>query len=204
MITFGLTGGIGSGKSTVTKTFIKHGIPMVDADLVARQVVEPGTIGLSQLVAAFSFGILQTDGSLDRAKLAEMVFSNESNVHRDLCMKRLNSIMAPLIHDESMRQIDNLHKYGHEIVGYDAALIIEQGNANKFRPLILVACPKEMQVERIMKRNSVTKEQALARINAQLSVEEKTAVADIVVDTSGTVEYSIQQTESIIKSLRSK
>jgi dephospho-CoA kinase len=196
MITVGLTGGIASGKSAISKTFMKHGIPIVDADLVAREVVTIGSAGWEMIRDIFGKDHLNDDETINRAKLGDLVFGD---VH---AMYDLNAIMKPLIEMESEKQIKDLHDRGHSIVVYDAALIIEQGNADKYRPLIVVACPKEMQVERIMKRNNVTEAQALARINAQLSVEEKTAVADYVVDTSGTLESSINQTEDIIKKLK--
>lgn len=194
--TVGLTGGIGSGKSTVSKTFMKHGIPIVDADILAREVVEVGSHGWGMIRAMFGHDILNDDESINRSKLGDLVFGDRQ------AMYNLNAIMKPLIEMESIKQIKDLHDRGLDIVVYDAALIIEQGNADKYRPLIVVACPKEMQVERIMKRNNVTEAQALARINAQLSVEEKTAVADYVVNTSGSIEYSIEQTEKIIKELK--
>lgn len=196
MITVGLTGGIGSGKSTVSKTFLKHNIPIVDADIVAREVVVVESFGWGMIRAMFGHDILNEDETINRAKLGELVFNDKQ------AMYNLNAIMKPLIEVESERQIAALHAKGNDIVVYDAALIIEQGNADRYRPLIVVACPKEMQLDRIVKRNCVTKEQALARINSQFSVEDKTKVADHVVDTSGTVEYSIEQTEAIIKFLK--
>lgn len=196
MITVGLTGGIGSGKSTVSKTFIKHNIPIVDADIVAREVVVVGSFGWGMIRAMFGHEILNDDETINRAKLGDLVFGDET------AMYNLNAIMKPLIENESNRQIYLLHQAGHNIIVYDAALIIEQGNADKFRPLIVVACPKEMQLDRIVKRNGVTKEAAMARINSQFSVEDKIKVADHVVDTSGSIESSVEQTEAIIKLLK--
>lgn len=196
MITFGLTGGIACGKSTVTKTFIKHGIPMVDADVVAREVVEVGKPAWRLVRACFGNDYLNEDESINRIKLGELVFSNEEQ------MRHLNFIMGPAINSESDNQIKAFHDAGHSIVGYDAALICEMGNAGKYRPLIVVQCPRDMQVERLIKRNGLTQEQAVARISAQMSVEEKLKLADFSIDTSGTIENSVKQTEHIISILK--
>ena len=198
MITFGLTGGIASGKSTVTKTFRNHGIPMVDADVIARQVVEVGTYGLHQVIGAFGTQYLQTDGTLDRIGLGKHIFANREA--RNL----IDKIMLPLISAESDVQLKKLHEGGHVIVGYDAALICEMGNCENFRPLIVVHCPRDTQVARLMSRNSLTRDEAVARIEAQMAVEKKIALADYVVDTSGSIEYSIKQTEEIIQILKEK
>lgn len=198
MITFGLTGGIASGKSTVTKTFRAHGIPMVDADIVARQVVEPGTYGLHQVIGAFGTQYLQADGTLDRIGLGKHIFANKEA--RNL----IDKIMLPLISAESAVQLKKLHEEGHVIVGYDAALICEMGDSEKFSPLICVHCSRDTQVDRLMSRNNLTRAEALLRIEAQMPVEKKMALADYTIDTSGTIEYSIKQTENIIQSFRSQ
>lgn len=198
MITFGLTGGIACGKSTVTKTFRANNIPMVDADIVARQVVEPGTFGLSRVIRAFGSEYLNADGTLNRTKLGAFVFAD-----RD-ARARIDKIMAPLITTESQTQIASLHSQGNYIVGYDAALICEMGNSEKFRPLIVVHCPRDTQVERLMSRNNLTRAEAMARIEAQMPLEKKLKLADYKIDTSGTVEESIKQTEIIIHNLRAK
>jgi len=195
MITFGLTGGIASGKSTVTKTFRAHGIPMVDADIVARQVVEPGTLGLEAVISAFGSEYRQEDGTLDRIGLGKLIFSDRAARHQ------IDMIMLPLINQESDRQIKKLHDDGLLIVGYDAALICEMGNAEKFRPLIVVHCSRDTQVARLMSRNNLTRDEAMLRIEAQMPVEKKLALANYSIDTSGTVEYSINQTERIIEAL---
>lgn len=196
MITFGLTGGIACGKSTVTKTFRTHGIHIVDADIVARQVVESGTPGLHKIVDTFGTKYL-TNGVLNREALGKLVFSDEES------MSKLNNIMKPLIHDEADKQIKQAHANGYKLVGYDAALIIEQGDAWKYRPLIVVSCPKDMQLQRLMQRNSLTREDAMARIESQIPVEMKVLIANYVIDTSGTIEESIKQTEEIIQKLKS-
>lgn len=198
MITFGLTGGIACGKSAVTKTFRANDIPIVDADMIAREVVVPGSIGLEQVINIFGKEYLQADGTLDRIALGKLVFNDKN------AMKLINGIMAPLINHESRRQQRAMHIRGWKIVGYDAALIIEQGNVEKYRPLIVVACPRDTQIERLMSRNSLTREDAVARIDSQIPVEEKVKIADYVIDTSGTIEESVSQTEKIIQKLRNQ
>src|ERR1700676_3581607 len=150
MITAGLTGGICCGKSTISKTFVKHNLPVVDADLITRQLVVPGSLGLRSVVHYFGTDILLPDGNLDRAKLAEIVFNN---AHQ---LDKLNKITQPLIEEEATNQITKLHNDGNQIVIYDAAILIESGNADRYRPLIVVSCPREEQIARLMKRNGLT------------------------------------------------
>jgi dephospho-CoA kinase len=124
-------------------------------------------------------------------------------------MKKLNDIMGLMIQDESNRQIKRwllwLDGRGDKlIVGYDAALICDMGNAKKYRPLIVVSCPRDTQIERLIKRNSLTRDQAVIRIDSQMPVEEKIKLADYVIDTSRTIEESILQTEYIIKTLKER
>lgn len=195
-ITFGLTGGIASGKSTATKTFIKHGIPMVDADIVARQVVEPGTEGLAAIVKHFGASYLNSDGTLNRTKLGQYVFGNPE------ALSLINKIMGTLIHEEGERQCQTLHAQGYSLVGYDAALICEMGNSKKYRPLIVVHCSASTQLSRLMTRNSLTRAEAMARISSQMPVAEKMAMADYLIDSSGTIEESIRLTEEIIFKLK--
>jgi dephospho-CoA kinase len=197
MITFGLTGGIACGKSTACKTFEAHGIPMVDADIVARQVVESGTKGYWNIHHTFGADFFFNDGSLNRTKLGKLVFAEPKS------MTALNAIMGPLIIEESARQISKLHQDGHQIVGYDAALICEMGSAAKYNPLVVVHCHRDLQIERLMTRNGLTKAEAMARIEAQFPVSQKLMMADYAIDTSGTIEDSVKQTEVIIKVMES-
>lgn len=192
----GLTGGICSGKSTVSKTFIKHNFPIVDADIVARQVVEVGSFGWSAIKCSFGTNYLNEDETVNRTKLGELVFNNK------VSMYTLNAIMKPLIEIEVTKQIKKLYLSGHSIIIYDGALIIESGNANKYRPLIVVACKAETQLARLMSRNSLTNAEAMARIDAQMTVGLKMSMADYVIDTEGTIEDSIKQTERIISYLQ--
>jgi dephospho-CoA kinase len=197
MLVFGLTGGIASGKSTVTKTFLANNIPMVDADLIARDVVAPGTKTLSLIVDIFGPQYLLDDGTLDRVNFGKMAFADKN------ILARVTSIMMPVIQQEADARISKLKSEGHELVGYDAALICEQGNADNYRPLIVVACPTTLQVSRLMKRNSLTEAEAMHRIEAQMPTEQKIKLANFVIDSSGTIENSVQQTVEVIKILRS-
>lgn len=194
---FGLTGGIASGKSTATKVIRSFNIPIVDADVVARQVVEVGTPGWGIIRAMFGHEYLNEDETINRTKLGELVFNDEK------AMYSLNGIMGPLIRAESLSQLLSLEKE-YSIVGYDAALICEMGNADMYRPLIVVFCDRESQLTRLMARNNLTKEQAIARIDAQMPVEQKVKMADYVINTSGSLESSAEQTRKIITTILNK
>lgn len=196
MLTFGLTGGIACGKSTVSKTFRANGIPMVDADEVARQVVALGTPGLSQITETFGKEYTNNDGTLNRTELGRLVFSNQE------ALNKLNKIMGVLIHNESSTQLKQLHDDGNPIVGFDAALICENGNADKYRPLVVVACPLEIQLSRLMSRNNLTHDEAMARINAQLPSEKRVELADFVIDSSMSIRNSVLQTEVVVYELK--
>lgn len=197
MITFGLTGGIATGKSTIAKTFVKHGIPVVDADQVAREVVFPGMPALMQITESFGHDFIKDSGELDRAKLGDLVFSDV------YAMAKLNRIMRPIIEQEARRQYNKLHEQGHPLVCYDAALICEMGNADKYRPLVVAYCSPETQLERLMVRNGLTRQQAMDRIFSQMDPHEKAHMADQVIYTWGTIEDSIKQTETYIEILKS-
>jgi dephospho-CoA kinase len=196
MLIFGLTGGIASGKSTVSNTFKNHGVPMVDADLLARQVIEPGSIGLKTFIEEFGSRWLLPDGKLDRVNFGKWAFAQKE------VLAHVTAIMSPLIEEAARQQFDLLSKNGVEMAGYDAAIIIERGMADKFRPLILVGCPTSIQVERLVKRNNLSQKEAWDRINSQMSLEDKKLVSDFFIDTSGSKEYSLSQTENIIKALK--
>jgi dephospho-CoA kinase len=196
MITFGLTGGIACGKSTVTRTFRANNIPMVDADEAARDVVAPGTAGLHALRYAFGDEYILPDGYLDRVKFGAMVFADTEK--RAL----LDAIMLPLIMEKVSSQMEKFHSEGHSLVGYDAALICEMGHADFYRPLIVVQCRELTQIGRLMKRNGLTETEAMHRISAQMPMEKKVALADYVINTDGTIEESMQQTKDIIETLR--
>jgi len=196
MLTFGLTGGIATGKSTINKIFTANDIPLVDADIVARQVVEPGTEGLYSLGKEFGAQYINANGSLDRSKLGSLIFKDFS------AKSRLDHIMFPLIFEEVEKQIKSLHDSGYPIVGYDSALIIESGLADGFRPLIVAYCSEEQQIARLMKRNGLIWAEAMLRIASQMPAQQKVVYADYIINTGGTKEESAFQTLEIIKKLK--
>jgi dephospho-CoA kinase len=193
-----LTGGIATGKSGVTTTLTDLGIPVVDADLVSRQVVEPGTLGHNSIVHVFGKQFLLDSGGIDRAKLGDLVFSNP------IKMAALNAIMIALIEEESDKQLRELNEK-HSIVVYSAALICENGNADKYRPLIVTECSAENQIERLMKRGTghgpLTRAEAILRIKTQMPTSQKIDMADFVVNTDNSIEESIEQTITFLFSI---
>jgi dephospho-CoA kinase len=184
MLRVGLTGGIGSGKSEVSKRLAALGAVVVDADKAAREVVEPGTPGLARIAEAFGPGVLRADGALDRAKLAEIVFADEA------ARGRLNAIVHPLVH-EHMRATEEaaVRAGGDEaVIVHDIPLLAEGGEQRRggFDLVIVVDVPPDVQVERLAARG-LPEEQARARMAAQATRERRLAIADIVIDNSGTL-----------------
>lgn len=193
---FGITGSIACGKSTVTKFMRKAGVPIVDADIIAREVVVPGSPGLAQLVATFGPEYLSEDGTLNRPKLGSLVFENPSK------LSLINRIMFPLIQDESLKQLSAFEAEGYKLVGYDAALIIEQGNAEHYRPLVVVAAPFDLQLTRLMSRNNLSEAEARARIDKQLSSIEKAKYADFLIESVGTLNELEAKTLSVLSAIK--
>ncbi len=192
---FGLTGGIASGKSTVASRLRAHGVPVIDADELAREVVEPGTEGLRAIVQTFGEGVLDSTGALDRKALARIVFSDVE------ARRRLNAITHPRIGLRTAELADELARAGEPLACYEAALLVENGVADMFRPLVVVSCPPSVQIERVRARDDASRDDAMARIAAQKPLAEKVAVADFVIDTDGPVERSRQRTDDVLRAI---
>ena len=197
MLRVGLTGSIGVGKSFVTSVFAELGCRVLDADRTAREVVAPYTPGLLAVVEAFGKEILQPDGTLDRTRLGALVFADEE--------KRLllNSILHPFIiaaQDAQLREWEEEESDGIAIV--DAALMIESGGYKRFDKLIVVYCEPEIQLERLMARNAISREEAARRIAAQMPQSEKKRYADILIDTSFGFEDTRRRTAEVYRQLR--
>jgi len=180
MLRVGLTGGIGSGKSAVAGRLAALGAVVLDGDKAARAVVEPGTPGLARIAETFGPGVLRPDGSLDRAKLAGIVFSDES------ARGQLNAITHPLIHQRIQAAEEAATAAGGPgtVVVHDIPLLAEGQRAAGFDVVIVVDVPAELQVSRLAGRG-LPEEQARARMAAQATREQRLAIADIVIDNSG-------------------
>jgi dephospho-CoA kinase len=179
---FGLTGGIASGKSVVAARLRARGVPVIDADELAREVVAPGTEGLADVVRAFGREVLQTDGALDRKAVARVVFADEAK------RRALNAITHPRITALTLERSAELARKGEPLACYEAALIVENGLADAFRPLVVVSAPEGVQIARSVARDGASEEDARARIRAQMPLEEKARVADVVIENTGSLE----------------
>jgi dephospho-CoA kinase len=195
---FGLTGGLASGKSTVAARFRHRGVPVIDADLLAREVVAPGSDGLAAVVAAFGDDVLAADGSLDRARMAAMVFGDAAR------RATLNGILHPRIGALTAERAAALAAAGEPLACYEAALLVENGLADAFRPLVVVALPESVQVSRAVARDGGTEEQARARIAAQLPLATKVALSDFVIDSSGDRAATEAQADDVLAAIRAR
>lgn len=179
---FGLTGGIASGKSAIALVFRDAGLPVLDADAFAREVVTPGSPALAEIAAHFGASILAASGDLDRKALADIVFANPGE------RIVLNRIVHPRIAERTQAEASRLAAAGEPLACYEAALLVENGMADAFRPLVVVVASLDVQVARLALRDSLPPEDVRARIAAQAPVEEKRRAADIVIENDGTRE----------------
>ena len=189
----GLTGGIASGKSTVSELLAGFGAVIVDSDKIAREVVEPGTPGLAQVVAEFGPSVLTESGALDRAKLGEIVFADQG------ARERLNAIVHPLVGARSA-ELEEAGRAAGKLVVNDIPLLVEVGYAPFFDEVIVVDVPVETQVERAIARG-MTEIDARARIAAQASREDRLAAATYVIDNTGTLDDLRKRVQEIYDAL---
>lgn len=194
MIVIGLTGNIGSGKSTVARRLESLGAKIIDADQVAREVVQPGTPGLLEIVNVFSPGVLDGAGKLDRKKMGSLVFADPQ------AREKLNEITHPRIKEKINRKInkfkeENKTKPGHRVLVIDAPLLIEVGLEHNVDEIWVVKVERKEQIERLAKRDGLTSKEALRRIAAQLPQEEKIKLATRVIDNSGEKNETIKQVD---------
>jgi dephospho-CoA kinase len=197
MLKVGLTGSIAVGKSFVCEILRSLGCYVLDADRTARDVVKKGTMGLQSVTEHFGKEVLQSDGELDRTRLGGIIFADPEK--RQL----LNRIVHPLIfeaQDEWLRELETANPAGIAVI--DAALMIESGGYGRFDKLIVVWCQPEIQIERLMLRDNLSRQQAQQRISAQMSQEEKKQFADYLIDTSKGFEDTRRQTERVFEQLK--
>ncbi|MGG3518640.1 dephospho-CoA kinase [Bacillus pseudomycoides] len=192
-IVIGLTGGIASGKSTVSQMFRELQIPVIDADIIAREVVEQGKEAYKEIVDVFGEEILQADGELDRPKLGGIVFHNEEK------RLRLNKIVHPAVRKEMNVQKDMYIKERVQAVVLDIPLLFESKLTALVDRIVVVAVSPSMQLERLMKRNGFTEEDAKARIDSQMPLAEKATLANKVIYNDGTIAETKAQLQLILK-----
>jgi dephospho-CoA kinase len=179
----GLTGGIGSGKSEVARLLASHGAVLVDADLLAREVVAPGSEGLAAVVEAFGPDVLTPDGALDRAAVAARVFADPA------ARVRLEAIVHPRVRAlAARREAEAVAVDPDAVVVHDVPLLVETGQQHAYDVVLVVDVPVDLQVARLVQGRGMSAEEARARIAAQATREQRLAAADVVVDNSGTLD----------------
>ena len=192
----GLTGGIASGKSTVAKILQSLGAAIVNADDLAREVVEPGHEAWKEIVASFGADILQSDQTLDRQKLRALIFNQPE------ARKRLESIIHPRVRALAEERIRRYAAAGYPVVIYEVPLLFEGNLQEWLRPVILVACDVETQTARLQKRDHLTAADAEKHIAAQMSLKDKRRLADYVIENNGSLEDLERQTRQILEELK--
>lgn len=196
MLVWGLTGGIACGKSTVAKMIEDEGIPVFDADRIAREIVEPDQPGWKQIVAEFGEDVLAKDRSIDRAKLARIVFSDPE------ARRKLEAFTHPRIRDTIGQKILEAAGAGKELAFVDAALMIETGWSHDFKGVVVVHCTPEQQLERLMKRDGMSEADAKKRVSAQMPLEEKKKAATHVILNDGNPVKTRRQVSDLLAKLK--
>jgi dephospho-CoA kinase len=189
---FGLTGGIASGKSTVARRFASRGLPVIDADLLARRAVEPGTPALAAILEAFGPTIVDAAGHLDRKRLGAVVFADAAD------RLRLNAIIHPRVRDLFAESVRELDERGEPLACYEVPLLFEVGLEDTLRPVVVVSAPESTQLSRLMARDGRDEASARERLAAQLPLGEKVTRADYVIDNGGTLAETYAQADRVL------
>lgn len=195
MLRVGLTGGIACGKSEVAARLTALGLPVVNDDDAAREAVAPGSEGLAEVVREFGREILAADGTLDRVRLGRIVFSDEAR------RRRLMEITHPRIGAILRERFARAERSGAPVVVYESALLIENGAADAWRPLVVVTTRPELQLDRLCRRRGLDREEAMARIRAQLPLERKVALADHLIENSGSLAELERAVDGLVRQL---
>jgi len=191
----GLTGGIGTGKSTVAQMIRAAGVPVLDADVLARQVVEPGQPAHAEIAAAWP-DVIGPGGAIDRKRLGARVFSDAA------ARARLEAITHPRIQERAEAAARELEAAGQRLAFYEASLLVESNRHRDFDGLVVVTASEEQQLARAIARDGSTREQALARLRSQMPAEEKRRAATHVIDNSGGLASTQRQVDQLIAALR--
>ena len=192
-----VTGGIASGKSAVSKMLEKVGAPVIDYDVVAREIVEPGKPAWKDIVACFGEDVLKENRRIDRKKLSDIVFRDTEK------RKKLEGFTHPRIIEEAERQADEIaRKNPKAIIQVAVPLLIEINIQHKFHKVLLVYVPRETQIERLLKRDAITREAAESILRAQMPIEEKLKYADFVIHNEGTLDETARQVEQVWEELK--
>lgn len=195
MIVIGLTGGIASGKSTVSGELSRQGVPIFDADQNARDAVAKGSKGLAMVVEAFGNEYLTVEGELNRPKVSELVFRDKQ------ALKTLEGILHKIVWENAEGFLQAQREQGAKLAVLDVPLLIETGWHKQVDKVWLVAVSRQQQIERAMLRSGMTEAEVVARINSQMSLEEKRKYADVVLDNSGSLEQTLAQVQGELKKL---
>jgi len=198
MRVFGLTGNIGSGKSTVAAMLREAGIPVLDADRISREVTAPGGSAYDAVVRAFGREILRDDGSIDRKRLGEIVFADPG------ARERLERITHPAILESMKNAIAGIDRERHRAAVVEATLIHESGRKGLFEAVISVACDRETAISRLATRDGMSRSQAEARLRAQMDADRKAVASDYVIDNSGEIEPTRRQVAAVARILLGK
>jgi dephospho-CoA kinase len=196
MRVFGLTGNIGSGKSAVAAMLREAGIPVLDADRISREVTSPGGRAYDAVVHAFGRGIVRDDGSIDRMRLGEIVFSDPS------LRARLEAITHPAILEGMKEAVAGIEREGHRAAVVEATLIHESGRKGLFEAVISVTCDRETAISRLASRDGMSRRQAEARLRAQMDADRKAGASDYVIDNSGDPEETRRQVAALVQVLQ--
>ena len=195
MSVYGLTGGIGAGKSTVANMFQASGIPVVLADDVGREVASKGSDGLAEIVRSFGPDVLDGNGELDRRKLGTLIFNDPDR------RRELEAILHPRVRDQSRELFSQLEQAGNQIVVYESALLYETQRHTEMRGVILVTASEEQRIARVRSRDGSEEEAVRQRIKAQMDDEEKRGLADYIIENNGDLQVLRREVDSLIELL---
>ena len=197
-VLFGLTGGFASGKSSVAAHWKTRRLPVIDADDIAREVLAKGSAGLAEVVQTFGDAVLMPDGSLDRKKLASIVFGSEE------ARKKLEGITHPRIVAATLQRASDLEAKAESVACYEASLLVERGLADLFRPLVVVASDESRQIARARARDGLSEDEARARLRAQLPLKDKLLAADYVIRNDGDMKALMAAADDVLDAICKK